>query len=384
MCNGDAAFSSFISAGVPPPLPPSLDNKWKPRHPTRIYDYNYKVGESYYNPQTEYIGNKPLDRTSSYIKPPKAQTYAERFSSNPIYGKTRGLPYDESESVFRQPMAILNTGTRSRASSLCRDPGPTSSASGSGSRRRSLFDDADDDFTFYRKPVNLFSEESKRSSAPIERSDLRDKLRKISDDLNKAPSYDLPRKSYQSSEVKYRHEIGPRGQPIIKREETTYSVPSTSYRRTSVTESSNYDSKPPPSMRTRRSSIGTGEDYSTTSRSSVRSRKYSEEASSSGLPPRSIRFSTSTRDDDGNARFTSAHQFREARKTKDSEELTEHIQKMVNKMKSHHLDDASSDIRSLSRTIRSTSLDPFEDDGPRSRSRQRARLNKFTYGVSKN
>lgn len=287
--------------------------------------------------------------------------------------------------MFKQPLASLSTGTRSRGSSLSRDPEPTSSTPGSRSRRRSLFDDLDDDFTF-RKPVSMFSGDSKRTPAPIERSDLRDKLRKISDDLNKAPSYEVPRRGHQTTEVKFKHEIGPRGEPIIKREETSFSspAPTSSYRRTSVTDTSNYDSKPPLNMRTRRSSFGTGDDFATTSRSSVRSRKYSEESSGFGLPPRSIRYSTSTRDDDGNPRFTSAQNFREARKNKDSEELTENIQKMVNKMKSHHLDDASSDIRSLSRTIRATSLDPFEDDGPRSRSRQRARLNKFTYGVGKN
>jgi len=102
----------------------------------------------------------------------------------------------------------------------------------------------------------------------------------------------------------------------------------------------------------------------------LRNRKYSEESSSSsyGLPPK----------------YASAQVIRDARKMKNSDELSDNIQKMVTKMRSHHLDDAEADIRSISRSIRSSALDPFEDDSPRSRSRQRARLNQFSYGVGGN
>lgn len=355
----------------------------------RIYDYNYKVGESYYNPQTDYIGSKPLSRTSTSEKPPEAQTYAERFASSPIYGHTRGLPYDESQSVFRQPMASLSTGTRSRASSLSREPGkrgssvsrdPEPDVPSYGSRRRSLFDE---DFDYApSKPIKKYSFDNSFQE-PIKSSDLKDKLRKISDDYNKPPKWQPPR-NFEKREVTFRKEYGPLGQPIIKREELTYSIPDTSksYRKSSIVESSSsYDSKPPLSLRTRRSSIGTGDELSS-SISSIRRRKFSEDASS-GLSPRPSRYLDSSRCEDTSSKFGSANQFREARKIKESEELTDHIQKMVNKMKSHHLDDASADIRGYSHTLRATSLDPIEDDGHRSRSRQRARLNQFTYGVGK-
>lgn len=373
---------SFFSAVSGPKLPEPPESKWKPRHHSRIYDYNYKVGESYYSPQTEYIGNRPLARSSTF-KPPEAQTYAERFASKPIYGKTHGLPYDESESVFKQPLAIMVSGTRSRASSLSRDTSPESSFGSRLNRRRSLFND--EDFT-PSKPIKKYSFDN-TNFEPIKSSDLRDKLRKISDDFNKTPSYQ-PRKDFQKTEISFKQTFGPRGQPIIKREEVTYAppeheIPTTSYRRSSITDTSKYEFKPPLSLRTRRSSIGSGEEVSTTTRSSIRARKYTEDTSC-GLPPRPARYGgVSYNDDDASSKFVSASQFRDARKLKESEELTENIQKMVNKMKSHHLDDASADIRSVSRALRATSLDPFEDDSPRSRSRQRARLNKFAYGVGK-
>lgn len=314
------------------------------------------------------------------IKPPEAQTYAERFAANPIYGHARGLPYEDSQSVFKQPMASLSTGTRSRASSLSRDPQPETPSYGSRlSRRQSLFDE--DDFPVSR-PVKKFSLDNTKYE-PIKSSDLRDKLRKINDDFNKTPAY-KPRKDFQKTEISFKQEYGPRGQPIIKREELTYSIPDTSksYHKTSTVENSSYESKPPLSLRTRRSSVGSGDELSS-SRSNVKTRKYSEE-SSFGLPPRPARYSfTSVDDEDKSSKFASANQFREARKLKESEELTDHIQKMVTKMKSHHLDDASADIRSVSRTLRATSVDPFEDDSRRSRSRQRARLNQFTYGIGK-
>ena len=268
--------------------------------------------------------------------------------------------------------------TPSRASSLSRDPEADRAASGaSRSRRHSLFDDMDDDFPMSR-PSKKFSMQSS-DFEPIKSSDLRDRIRKISEDLDVAPRAREPTRNFQRNEISWKTETNNRGEPVIKRQEVSYKYPDTgsTYRRSSITETSSIVSKPPPSLRTRRSSIGTGEEFSSSS-SSVRTRKYSEQSGFSGLPPRPSRHISS---DDG--KFTSAQVMRDARKMKESDDLTENIQKMVNKMKSHHLDDAEADVRSISRTVRATSLDPFEDDGTRSRSKQRARLNQFTYGIGK-
>lgn len=118
----------------PPKLPEVPKSKWKPRHHIGIYEYNYQVGESYYKPQTKYIHNRPVEANTSE-KPPESRTYAERFASDPIYGTARGLPYAESESVFRQPDALKTVGSRSRAASLSRDSGVSQylSSLGSGS-----------------------------------------------------------------------------------------------------------------------------------------------------------------------------------------------------------------------------------------------------------
>lgn len=339
------------------------------------------MGESYYSPQTDYIGSRSLTRSSQ--TPPEAATYAERFATNPIYGNAYGLPYDSTRSVYNQPMASLRQSarTKSRASSLSRDPDADRAASGARSRRRSsIFDDDDDNFLI-SKPFKKYSTEVSSFDQPIKSSDLRDRIRKISDDFSKPPAYE-PRRNFQKSETTWKTDVNSRGQPVIKREEISYTLPETgkTFRRSSITEDSSTVLKPPlSSVRTRRSSLGgPSEDFST-SRSSVRTRKFSEDSSSiTGLPPRPTRY-TSTDE----TKFSSAQSVRDARKLKESDDLTDNIQKMVNKMRSHHLDDAEADVRSISRTVRATSLDPFEDDSPRSRSRQRARLNQFTYGVGK-
>jgi len=116
----------------PPKLPEIPKSKWKPRHHIGIYEYNYQVGESYYKPQTKYIHNRPVEANTSE-KPPESRTYAERFASDPYYGTARGLPYAESESVFRQPDALKTVGTRSRAASLSRDSGVSQYLSSLGS-----------------------------------------------------------------------------------------------------------------------------------------------------------------------------------------------------------------------------------------------------------
>lgn len=319
--------------------------------------------------------------TRTETKPPEAQTYAERFANKPIYGSAYGLPYDTSKSVFNQPMASVRQSKRtpSRASSLSRDPDADRAASGvlRNRRRSSLFDDDEDDsFSFSSKPFKKFSLNTS-DFEPIKSSDLRDRIRKISQDYDKPASWE-PKRNFQKSETTWTTSTNPRGQPVIKREEISYKLPQTgnTFRRSSITET--YDSKPPMSVRTRRSSLGGGDEFTSSARSSTRTRKYSEESSSSGLPPRPTKHTSFEE-----YKFPSAQSVRDARKIKESDDLTENIQKMVSKMKSHHLDDAEADIRSMSRTIRSASLDPFEDDSPRSRSRQRARLNQFTYGIGR-
>lgn len=348
-----------------------------------MYDYNFKIGENYYKPEVTYIDQHTLDRSKE--TPPEAQTFAERIASDPIRGKTRGLPYDESKSVFHQPMASLRASSRSRASSLEPDAA-TGGYHFRGSHRRQSFT-GDDEVKFNRHYPRVTFDQ--KTMEPIPRADLRDKLRKISKDLMKEPSYDpKARQSSRTERHSFDRYTGLPGVTTSSRSSYSYDLPPSglSSRRGSFTESSRrYEVSPPVSFRSRRTSpSGFSEEVVTT----VRSRKLSgghDPTSGMGLPPLPGRYSSSSyssRRDDDPYRFESAQNIRDARRMKDSEELTEHMTKMFNRMRSHHLEDADVDVIRKSSALRSSGVDPFEDID-RDRSRQRARMNKFVYGVGK-
>jgi len=374
---------------VPPKIPEPPPGKWKPRQPSRIYDYNYKVGQSYYTPQTKYIGSKPLERTEQY-KPPEAQTYAERFASAPIYGRAHGLPYDEKQSVYRQPSPVLKSGT-SRARSVSRDSDTSGYLASLGPkdkfniqdrrsfRRQSLCEDSTDSNKFPTRDTSRT-----RSSALDELRKVKENLEK---DLKKFPSLPptVPRRD--EKKVVFKQETGPRGSTIIKREETVTSSPRIS-RRFSTTQRDTDGGKPPVSLRVRKTSYNEPETFETPSY--FRSRRASFGQSEGIQIPGSkfenfVKYSSQTNAGsaagDETPRFRSAAHFREARKVIDSEEIADKIKKTFENQKSRYLEDATADITSMTRSLRGSRLDPFEDDGPRGRARQRARLNHFSYGV---
>lgn len=269
--------------------------------------------------------------------------------------------------------------TPSRTSSLSRDPDADRAASGARKTSRSnLFDDDD----FFMKPFKKFSVDNS-DHLPTKSSELSEKIRKVTRgfETSTLPTYE-PRTELEKTEISFKKDVDARGKPIIMKEELKYTVPDTSktFRRSSITESSTFDTKPllESTLRTRRTSLGSGED--TGPRSSVRVRKFSEESSSSCLPPRPMR-NTSIEE----SKFQSSQSMRDARKLKNSDELSESIHKMVNKMKSNHLEDDTDVLdttRAFRRSLRAASLDPFEDDFPAiSRGRPRSRMNKLTYGV---
>lgn len=98
---------------------------WK-RPKTKVYDYNYNLGEHYYNPQLRHMESKYANRAAS---PPKAKTFAERFAENPVYGNNSPLEY--RSSVIDSPLQ----GPR-RASMQ----DELASGLGIGSRRQPLFE----------------------------------------------------------------------------------------------------------------------------------------------------------------------------------------------------------------------------------------------------
>jgi len=344
-------------------------SKWKPRHHIGIYDYNYKVGSSYYNPQTDYIGDKPLERNED-IKPPEAQTFAERFASKPIYGKTTGLPYDETKSVFRQPMAIHSAGTRSRASSLTRDSGtsqylsslgPKSAFNRDDSRMSRQLSDQKDHFKLPFSGQDSPSWASKKNERVSRYQSM--------DNLNSRSSLP-PRKRTEEREVTFKKEYGPTGQEIVKRQEVRYlssdNTPST--RRINQSEATS--ARPPLDLRYRRSSLGQpGDSVNSKFISKLRTDTESEFQK---LASAHMNFGMGLKHEE--PRFRSAQNFREARRKQESDELSEKIKKTVNNMKSRHLEDATKEVRPFSRFVRSGSLDPFESEKFESRSRRGSRV----------
>jgi len=232
-----------------PKLPEVPKSKWKPRHHIGIYDYNYQVGESYYSPQTKYICTKrPIEATKIYEKPPESQTYAERFASNPIYGKTQGLPYAESESVFRQPVATHRVGTRGRGSSLTRDTGVSQYLSSLGSHDK--FDRQES------KLSRQFAEPNSQLSKPS----LDDKSSKYGlEDSRRVTSLPPLKKRFDHDEYIPKQTFGNRiNYPTKLPDFRTSSVNDLSkFRKVSFSDREPV-SKPPPavSLRSRRSSIG--------------------------------------------------------------------------------------------------------------------------------
>jgi len=373
---------------APPKIPDPPPGKWKPRQPSRIYDYNYKVGQSYYTPQTEYIGSKPLQRTEQY-KPPEAQTYAERFASSPIYGRAHGLPYDGKNSVYRQPSPVLKSGT-SRASSVSRDSDTSGYLASLGPKDKF---NVEDRRAFRRQSLcedSSGSDKNPNRDSSRTRSSALDELRKIKEnlqnDLKKITSLPpVPRRA-DEKKIVFKHETGPRGDTIIKREETISSSPRV-YRRFSTSQDET-DGQHQMSFRKRKTSFSEPETVETPSY--FRARRASFGQSDNLQIPSSkfenfVKYSSQTNvgssAGDETPRYRSVAHFREARKVLDSEEIADKIKKTFENQKGRYVEEASADIASMSRALRGSRLDPYEDVGPRGRARQRARLHHFSYGV---
>ncbi|XP_066954055.1 uncharacterized protein [Macrobrachium rosenbergii] len=373
--------------------------KWNRRLAPHIYDYNYKVGESYYAPQTEYIENRDfIPRRKA--PPPEAQTFAERYVDRPIYGSTRGLPYDESESTLGKPLvrrrAVSVGRARSREPEI--DDAPSNTRLGRSRERKVSFNMndfpslLDNELNFqipatrYRKSSEKIASEEDFDINPKMKRELEEEFKRIKNEFKKADSVErtsvrsLPRAT-QYEETVYNADLGVPGRRKVKREEVNYTLPPSGAKvhKSSYSESTKFESsKPPRAPRISRfSSVENDIDFK--------------------LPSRLRKFSASDIDDDDfklkyftpkpnsrnrtaeeETRFQQNLSLRERRRKEDSEELSTHISNLINRMKSHD----SEEGYKFSRNIRSTSLDPYDYE-PRARARVQARAHQFTYGVSK-
>jgi len=294
-----------------PKLPELPQTKWRPRHHIGIYDYNWKVGESYYNPQTSFIGTKPVQRTPAN-KPPEAQTFAERYAAAPIYGSAYGLPYDESQSVFNKPCALITSGTR-RSQSASRPESETSRYLAS-LRPKEPF--KRDDCQLFRQTSlstgNLAAPKSALKKTPSGNSLESASERQIRRFKEEFDSYRSPRGRVEEKKVSFKHETGPSGREVVKREETT--VSSGGYYSDSLA------SKPPVSLRpSRKSSVGST-DYTIPSSRFENSVKFSSQQN--------------VQTEGSISKYKNAQQFRDIKRRMESDALSDQIRKTLNQMSS--------------------------------------------------
>jgi len=371
-------------------------SKWKRKLPTRIYDYNFKVSEGYYAPQTEFIETRPLHRDK--VTPPEHATYAERFVERPWYGGVKGLPYSERESVLNNPpiirprsasMSRLTTPTRT----FQEDEEPISSRLSRGRSRLgsvSRLDDDDDDDELY-------------SRHDLQEFDVKEELRKINEQLHTAkvrPGLPVAPRSYvdtpriTQSEWRRRNKYLPLNDPTPSKYSSMENIsarpplpPSTStIRKSSISIESQFEEKPPVSLRTRRASVGSvafdddeNDDIdisSTIMRGRSRSRNISF-SDSNDKPPRPP--STNRLIEENQRRHFNAQHMADARRLMASEELSGYIDRKLSKL--DNLPNATLkevDVphkTAYSRRIRASSLDPYssgymaaaESTGPGSR-----------------
>lgn len=368
--------------------------KWKRRLPYHIYDYNYKFGENYYGPQTDYIGNREL--LPSKTVPPEAATYAERFANRPFYGKTRGLPYEDGSAALSQPLVNRRSASASRAPRDKEpDDFPPRPRTGRGSDRKLSFN-LDDAGSEPRRRLSLFDE--MEFQAPIKRffdsgfekdhganddigikpetkKRIRDDISKLEKEFRRADAVErgTGSRAKKWEEVVYDDDLNAPGKKTVRRNEMSYTIPGTgtTVRKSSYQESSKFESsKPPraPPKPSRLLSLENDPDFKMPARPRRRHMSFSDEDDFSFITPRSAK---SALDDDD----LISH-----RRAKDSAELTQNVNRMISKMRKHSIGDG--DGYKFTRTIRSSSLDPYEGK-PRMRSSVQSRSHQYTYGVAK-
>lgn len=395
------------------------EKKWKRKLPYRIYDYNYKVGESYYNPQTQYIEDRDLLRNK--VVPPECASYAERFAAKPFYGGAYGLPYDNNRSALDQPLVRRRSVSGSRADrGRDYEPASTSSAGrlgrdrdrGRAPRDRRLsfnLDEADldmprrkfslaDDLDF-KTPISKYvdSDFGFRSSLdrdsltgerdpigipPAMKESIQGDIRKLEKQFEKASKIERgtggPR-AQQWSEVVFNEPDTPTRKTSVKRDNVSYRDPITgaNVRKTSYQETSSSSSSKPPRAPPKPSRLLSIED-------SMPSRPRRRHFSFSSGDDDNFDFKLSSRsirgggDDDIDRKFSSSKKMFDSRRAQESEELTNNINKMLGKMRKHSLTGGNESFSS-SRFTRASSLDPE----PRSM-RSSIRSEKYSsYGVSK-
>jgi len=342
-------------------------SKWKRKLPTRIYDYNFKVSEGYYAPQTEFIETRPLHRTN--VAPPVHASYAERYSERPWFGGVKGLPYPETEAAINKPFITPRSASLSRLTTPNRtfedDDEPVSCRLSRGRSRLGSVSRLDD----------------VHSPNGLQDVDVKEELRAINEHLNIAklkPGLPVGPRSYvdtpriTQSEWRRRNKYLPLNDtPSVENALARPPLPpsSSSIKKTNFNIETHVESKPPLSLRTRRGSVGSVTfdddddddiDNSLAIMRKSRSRNISF-SDSSDMPPRPP--STNRLIEENQRRNFNAQQMADARRLQASEELGGYIARKVDQLGNYSPALANKvDVphhTAYSRRIRASSLDPY-------------------------
>lgn len=72
-----------------------VGSHWK-RPPTKVYDYNYDVGQHYYQPMIRHLDKKSAGVSSDS---PGPMSFAERLAEDPLYGRSKPAKYVSVNSI---------------------------------------------------------------------------------------------------------------------------------------------------------------------------------------------------------------------------------------------------------------------------------------------
>lgn len=389
-----------------------MEEKWRRKLPYRIYDYNYKVGESYYNPQTSYIEDR--DNLRKKINPPECANFAERFAARPFYGRAYGLPYGEDQAALNQPLAHPRRRSSSASRGGSRYEPDDEPASGRSSRSRDRaprdrkpsfgFDDEDfaskprrrfslADSLDFKDPISKYidSDYGFRSSldkenAPEDRvvipsvlsEDIRNDIKKLEKQFKKADALERGtggKRGQSWTEVVYNDALGVPGKKTVKKENVSFTDPKSgaSVRKSSYQQSSRYESSKPPRAPPRPMRLLSMEDSLSDSKPRTRRRHISISGGDDDFKI-SSRSSFKSESDSGD-KFGSAKKLFNERRAKESEDLTSNINLMLDRMRKHSLSEL--DTHSLM-----SNRSPFDSlDAPRRTRSLRSR--NYSYGYSK-
>ena len=390
----------------------SVEEKWRRKLPYRIYDYNYKVGESYYKPQTSYIDER--DNLRKRSDPPECANFAERFASRPFYGRAYGLPYREQDAAINQPLAHpRRSSSASRGGSRYEpDDEPSFGRTGRGrdraprERRPSFSFDDDEDFTprprrrfsladdlDFKTPVSKYvdSDYGFRSSVGKDRASgdklmipsvlsdsIKSDIKKLEKQFKKAETLERGtggNRSQSWTEIVRNDAMDEPGRRTVKKDSVTFTDPlsGSTVRKSSYQERSKFESSKPPRAPPRPMRLLSLEDSYSDLKPTTRARR--RHLSFSGDDD-DFKFSSlsSQKSDSGDDKFNSSRKMMSQRRAEESEKLTSNINMMLGKMRKHSLGELDTYPLKNLRTS-------FDSDGPRRTRSVKSRLS--SYGYSK-